>query len=432
MTKTMVKGFLTMLLTLGMASSWADAGKLIAAIGDVRMVRSGQELKLEKGAVLLSGDLIKVAADSSAQLRMSDQSIIALSPKTEFQVIEYQFSATKPAEGKAAFALLKGALRTVTGLIGQQTRENYSVKGGAVATVGIRGTHYRLRLCDDDCGSDGQQPSSNGLYGGVTEGLIGVTNDSGTTEFGVDEYFFVADAATAPELLPGPPSLLIDQAHYLAKAKRDGTAAAAVAPSLPNVVTTATLPALPTAGAQEYLSGLALQQFRPTDILASPDALAHFHDLPIVPPSDGFINIGGSGEIRGQIIWMTNADIDLHMLTPSGNHLYYENPTLSLGNATAALDHDNVGNVIDSAPDLRIENITVTGTQIPAGLYRFTAQNFNGNNNGLPTTVQIRVTGDGNATALTDTTTLRSGQSSGGYIVDYKQPGITPIYSTQP
>ncbi len=201
---TKITGLLVVLFAAGVMTAHADEGKLITVVGTVSMVRDGQEVKLERGAVVRTGDLLKVAAESYAQLRMSDQSIVALSPVTEFKINEYRFSAEKPAEGRALFSLLKGAFRTVTGLIGRQARENYSVSAGVVATIGIRGTHYRLRLCDGDCSGEGSAPVK-GLYGGVSEGRIGVTNSSGTDEFGADEYFFVADAASRPERLPGPP-----------------------------------------------------------------------------------------------------------------------------------------------------------------------------------------------------------------------------------
>ncbi len=412
---------------IGMTPAIADEGKVIAAIGEVNLVRDGKVMPASRGTVVRAGDLIQVAAESAAQVRMSDESIIALASGTEFRIIEYEFTREKPAEGRALFSLIKGAFRTVTGVIGLQARDNYAVKAGVVATIGIRGTHYRLRLCDGDCGSEDAAAPENGLYGGVTDGRIGITNESGTDEFGADEYFFVADAMSRPERLPGPPDLLIDRANFLAKIKRDGAPVATATPTPGIAVAASPAPAL---GALEALSSLTLQQFRPTDTTATPDQLAHVSPLPLLP-TDGFVNVGGSGEIRGQIVWLTNADIDLHMLTPTGGTVFYGNPVLAIGGATAQLDHDNLGGIIDVAPNQRIENIIVTGTQIPVGLYTFSAHSFSGNNNGLPTTVQIRVTGDGSATSLTDTAVLSSGQISSSYIVDYKGAAVAPVYSTQ-
>lgn len=421
-------GFLLGGFALFTHAAVADEGKVLTAVGPVSVVRDGKELPLNRGETVRSGDLVKVAEDASAQIRMSDESIIALSPRTEFKITEYRFSREKPTEGKALFALIKGAFRTVTGVIGQQARENYAVKAGAVATIGIRGTHYRLRVCESDCGGEGAAPA-NGLYGGVTEGRIGVANESGTEEFGADEYFYVADAASRAERLPGPPDLLIDRAAFLTKLKREGSSApaAGVPATAPPELATASTPAL---GSMAALSNLTQQQFRPTEFTVTPTTLAH---VTPIDPGSGFVDVGGSGEIRGQIVWLTNADIDLHLRPAVGANVFYGNPTAAIGsNATATLDHDNLGGVIDIAPDKRVENIVVTGSQIPTGNYVFHAHSFSGNNNGLPTTVQVRVTGNGNATSLGDSVTLTSGQSSSNYIVNYQGAAQAPTYSIGP
>jgi hypothetical protein len=184
--------------------------------------------------------------------------------------------------------------------------------------------------------------------------------------------------------------------------------------------------------AVDSLSSLTSDQFRPAEIASSPGSLAHY--TPIVPGGiDGFINVGGTGDIRGQIVWMTDADIDLHLQTPANGEVYYGNRTVTLtGGATAQLDHDNLGGVIDAAPDKRIENIVVNGTPIPLGNYTFFAHSFSGNNGGLPTTVQIRVTGNANATSLAGSATLSSGQNSSNYLVNISGGGTAPAYSIQP
>ena len=427
----MTKKLSSILAALFAVAAHANEGKLIASVGDVSVVRNGQAIKLERGATVLPGDLIKVGSESSAQVRMSDQSIMALGQKTEFKINEYRFTADKPTEATAGFALIKGAFRTITGLVGKHAPDQYSVKAGAVATIGIRGTHYRLRLCENDCAVEGAAAPNNGLYGGVSEGRIGVTNEAGTDEFGADEYFFVANAGAHPERLPGPPDLLIDRAAFLAKLKPAGTGSGGT--SAPQVSTDTAAPSAPMVGAASTLSSLTLQQLRPSDLSITPDRLAHV--APIVTPSvssGSFANIGGSGEIRGQAVWLTNADIDLHMQTPAGAVLNYGNLSLAVGGATARLDHDNRGSVIDVAPDKRVENITINGSGIPVGTYQFYVNSFNGNNGGLPTTVQIQVTGNANATSSTGSATLSSGQTSSNFNVNYQGSNVAPTYSTTP
>jgi hypothetical protein len=92
----------------------------------------------------------------------------------------------------------------------------------------------------------------------------------------------------------------------------------------------------------------------------------------------GFVPVGGTGVIRGQLVWTTSADLDLHLTLPDEQQVYYANRTVTFNNgkATAALDHDNLGEVIDAPPNKRVENIAVTGTP-SNGSYTFFVNSFN-------------------------------------------------------
>lgn len=402
-------------------SAAADQGISIAVLGDVSVLRGEQVLKLSRGTTVQAGDRIRTAPGASAQFRMSDGSILAVPQKSEVEITKYRYSEENPKEGVALFSLIKGGLRTLTGKIGAHSRPNYEVKT-LVATIGIRGTHFRLQLCEKDCESEGA-PAKDGLYGGVTEGRIAVTNRASEREFGMDEYFFLADANAIPELLPGPPSLLNDRLASLSAARRSG---ATPRVDMPHDLRPeqADLPSRAERLALTTDNALALPQIRPIEEQISPNHLAK---------KDDFIAVGNAGTIRGQIVWMTNADIDLHLLTPLGNEVYYGREDLSENEGSRAqLDHDNQGSKIDLAPDKRVENITVTGSGIPTGNYTFFARSFSGNNGGLPTTVQIRVTGNNDLTSYADTFSLASSQNSNNYIVNYQGASSPPLYQVQP
>jgi hypothetical protein len=91
----------------------------------------------------------------------------------------------------------------------------------------------------------------------------------------------------------------------------------------------------------------------------------------------GFIPVGGTGIIRGQLVWTTSADLDLHLTLPDEQEVFFGNPsvTFNSGKATAVLDHDNRGGVIDARPNKRVENIVVNGTP-SAGDYTFFVNSF--------------------------------------------------------
>ena len=61
------------------APATTEAGKVLLAIGDVKVSRNGQVVPLAKGASLQAGDGVITGVASNAQLRMSDGAVIALS-----------------------------------------------------------------------------------------------------------------------------------------------------------------------------------------------------------------------------------------------------------------------------------------------------------------------------------------------------------------
>lgn len=152
-----------------------------------------------------------------------------------------------------------------------------------------------------------------------------------------------------------------------------------------------------------------------------------FYNIPPAPTvSVGFAPVGGSGTIHGQLTWTTTADLDFHMTAPGGGHVAYYNLTVNLGSGSVArLDHDNLGGVIDVAPNLRVENIYVSGTP-PVGNYQFYVNSYSVNNNGNPTTATVNLTGDGGVTGRTYTSTLGNSQrNSPTYTVTRTATGAT-------
>jgi hypothetical protein len=80
---------------------------------------------------------------------MVDQARISLRPSTQFLIEQYPRQAEGP-EG-AVLSLLRGTLRTFTGLVSPSSRDRYVMKT-RVASVGIRGSGNILYACDGaDC-----------------------------------------------------------------------------------------------------------------------------------------------------------------------------------------------------------------------------------------------------------------------------------------
>lgn len=130
--------------------------------------------------------------------------------------------------------------------------------------------------------------------------------------------------------------------------------------------------------------------------------------------NNGFENVGGSGIIRGQLIWTSSGDLDLRLTLPDGQVVSFLNKTVTFNNGRgiAMLDHDNLGNQIDVPPNIRVENIFVKGTLQP-GKYIFVASNFGSSN---PTDFTLRVASPGQTQVISGT--LAPGGSSSPVIAD--------------
>lgn len=206
------------------ATSAESAGSVALAQGSVTdTATDGSHRELKDGDTVYPGDAFAIGDDSYLDLDLEDGGRILLRPDTNFQIQEYHFDPdAHPAAGEAPllanpqakpesafFNLVKGGLRAVDGLIGQSHPQNYGVET-PVATIGVRGTAFDVRYCGSDCqdeaGANGAP--QNGLYTSVTEGSIGVKNDSGETVTKAGEYSYVQSRKQAVQKLAQAPAAL--------------------------------------------------------------------------------------------------------------------------------------------------------------------------------------------------------------------------------
>ena len=152
---------------------------------------------------------------------------------------------------------------------------------------------------------------------------------------------------------------------------------------------------------------------------ASVDQLGHSGSRPGGEEA-GFVDVGGTGVIRGQLVWNTSADLDLHLILPDNQEVFFANQrvTFNNGRATAELDVDNLGDDINVPPSTRVENIVVNGVPLN-GLYTFFVNNFNASNGSDQFTLRI----SGNGTTQTLTGSLSQGQNSQNLTLQFGSPG---------
>jgi hypothetical protein len=134
-------------------------------------------------------------------MEMTDGGEMVLRPDSRLKVESYAFNEQKPAEDNFVFSMLKGGLRTITGLVGKRgNKDAYQLKT-ETATIGIRGTQFDLRVCAGNCGSLG-----NGTYLAVRFGSVVTSNAQGSLPVAAGQVAHVP-LARAPVILPRDPGI---------------------------------------------------------------------------------------------------------------------------------------------------------------------------------------------------------------------------------
>ena len=169
----------------------ALAGTVMYAIGETRAHSSdGTVRALRRGDAVAAGERVATGA-GRLQLRMRDGGLVALQPNSEFGIERYDFDGAPDGSENAVFRLFKGGIRAATGLIGSVNKASYSLRS-AWATIGIRGTTYKARICDGDCAVP------DGLYVRGGEGTIVVMNEGGELELSMGQRAYVARIDASP------------------------------------------------------------------------------------------------------------------------------------------------------------------------------------------------------------------------------------------
>jgi hypothetical protein len=154
----------------------------------------GKKRALTKGADVSAGDTISTGAGSWAQLRFADGATTGLQPNTEFRIDQYHFDGKADGTEKGFFSLLKGGLRTLTGLIGHVHRDQYKLNT-VVAQIGIRGTGYTAHV--------GQTLTITNSLGEIV-----VCNAGGCIELSNGDTGYVQNGNTIGQLVSSKLSLL--------------------------------------------------------------------------------------------------------------------------------------------------------------------------------------------------------------------------------
>jgi len=169
---------------------------------------------LEVNSQIYEGDRITTAAGASLYILMDDGAEIYLKGDSVIKISEYVITSGFDDDSSSILDLIRGGLRKITGAIGASALSNYRVQTG-LATIGIRGTEYVIKLCkQDDCSQTVSRNDPDAkLHAVVLEGVITLTTEEETQILmAVGEY----GTASAGELLiqdeaPVPVGMLNDE-----------------------------------------------------------------------------------------------------------------------------------------------------------------------------------------------------------------------------
>jgi hypothetical protein len=199
----MLKAKLSTLLVAAMCAAPAlaqtqePAGRILWSFGQVERVGAdGVAKPLAKGDAVFEGDVIRSAANSHAQLVMSDEALMAVRAGSSVRLSEYRYAGREDGSERAVIELLKGGLRSVTGAIGRSNKDNYQLKNDT-HVIGIRGTDHETYATDE------------GTYNRVTLGGTYLTGEGGRVELSPGETGFVPmRLGAAPSRLERTPDFM--------------------------------------------------------------------------------------------------------------------------------------------------------------------------------------------------------------------------------
>lgn len=243
---TAIRAWLALMLFWVAGASWAGqvAGTIVQLSGPLMAKRADGAVRiLSMKSEVESGDTLVTEKNTYAMVKFIDNSEITLKPSTTFKVENFAYDADKPDGDNASFNLVKGGLRSVTGLLGKRNKEKFSLKTPS-ATIGIRGTTFvaewvepteqavayaaaqrqawlmastagledtyplqPLLLAQASIPAPGTSALPPGLYVQVIDGMINLTNKGGAQNFTAGQFGYTASPTQPPVIVPKNPGL---------------------------------------------------------------------------------------------------------------------------------------------------------------------------------------------------------------------------------
>jgi hypothetical protein len=158
---------------------------------------------LSEKSTVREGDVVTTGGNTYAQIRFTDGGRITLRPDSQIRIEGYRFEEKAPEKDSFLFALVKGGMRAVTGLISKRgDRDAYRLRT-PTATVGIRGTDFSA-INVPPTQPDAPPP---GVYVTVADGSVVVLSGGIEQLVNPGQTAFSSSSNLPPQLVPPPPNL---------------------------------------------------------------------------------------------------------------------------------------------------------------------------------------------------------------------------------
>ncbi len=270
---TAIKAWLALMLFCVASLSWAAqvAGTIVQLSGPLMARKADGAVRvLSMKSEVESGDTLVTEKNTYAMVKFIDNSEITLKPSTTFKVENFSYDAGKPDGDNASFNLVKGGLRSVTGLLGKRNKEKFAMKTPS-ATIGIRGTTFIAEIVEPTpqtalaaleareayllastaaldplaapvkplmLAQGTLTPTPNtvqpGLYLQVLDGLVVLSNQGGAQQFSAGQFGFTPNFTVPPVILPQNPGLKFTLPPVFSSTT--GTQGTGTTPAKPNAV----------------------------------------------------------------------------------------------------------------------------------------------------------------------------------------------------
>jgi hypothetical protein len=165
----------------GVTRKLVESGRVTAIQGKATATdKYGKTRQLAVDEPVFEGDRLETSIKGVLSVRMIDDAEMHLKNNSALRISEYEQKGGFETGSRSILDLIRGGLRKISGAIGANPLSVYKMRTG-VATIGIRGTDYVLKLCkENDCEQAvGRNDQGSRLHVAVLDGVITIEDEEG-------------------------------------------------------------------------------------------------------------------------------------------------------------------------------------------------------------------------------------------------------------